>query len=69
MRFLEKLRQKDPASPAAYHLEGLLEAQHGIRALLETLGGRTVVDDPERWAELIDAAYRRLPDVEQKETS
>jgi len=37
MKFLEKLREEEPSSVIAYHLEGLLEAQDNIRTLLKKL--------------------------------
>lgn len=37
MRFLRFLRQEDPTSSVAFHLEGLLEVQERIRLKLENL--------------------------------
>lgn len=39
MNFLERLREQDPSSAVAYHLEGLLEAQETIRRVVEELAG------------------------------
>lgn len=50
MKFLAKLRQKNPSSAAAYHLEGILEAHDNIRALLTKLDEDA---DPESNAEAI----------------
>jgi len=51
MNFLEKLRNDDPSSPVAYHLEGLLESQENIRSLLGKLSADSPLD-PENAAEI-----------------
>lgn len=38
MKFLEKLREREPGSDVAFHLEGLLEASEKVRSLLGDLG-------------------------------
>jgi hypothetical protein len=52
MKFLSKLREEDPSSAAAYHLEGLLEAQDNIRSLLAKLDKGSALD-PEGTAETL----------------
>lgn len=38
MKYLEMLREKDPSSALAYHLDGLLEAARNVEGWLEKLG-------------------------------
>lgn len=51
MNFLNKLREAEPSSATAYHLEGLLESYETIRALLDKLGDATL--DAEGTAETL----------------
>jgi len=48
VEFLSELRDKNPSSTIAYHLEGLLEAQDNIRSLLERLGAIQALDTESR---------------------
>ena len=56
MDFLKKLREEEPSSVVAYHLEGLLEAHDNVRSLLEKLGAGSA--SAESWAETL--AYLQL---------
>lgn len=52
MKFIKKLREEDPSSVVAYHLEGMLEAQESIRAFIVKLSEDSA-PDPESTAETL----------------
>lgn len=49
MNFLDRLREQDPSSAVAYHLEGLLEVQETIRRVVAELAA-VFEKDPESTA-------------------
>lgn len=45
MKFLKRLREENPSSEIAFHLEGILDAHDKIRAHIEKLGEASQLSD------------------------